>query len=375
MHHRYLPAFLALPFFFASSFSWAQSPSEKTQDPASSFESSETSFSSNKAIDSFSITLKPQLQSSPLPAWISHPLKFSPESSSLEISLAPLARQTSIDHFALTVLFDDHGDGGPRVEWRKENGEQITLCDGLGMNGPAVGFNARKLLIPYDLAFDGGTLLITHAGRFDQIISAAVQVAHTATVASLTAEYDASLLDEVGNIIPKEIIAGELPSSKEGDVMKGRLMTAELSASTQQQQGDGFDFSYNLEGDLPDSTMLNTEVIGLDLESQIEVRINDTFVGVLNTAPFSLTSTELINTAGWETPEDQTKFRLAGWRKAWLYIPGRVWKQGEENHITLLVPASSSSLVSLRNSSLDLHYSNVDLGHSTTPLAKDLFRY
>lgn len=336
--------------------------------------SSVSSCSELRSIDSFSVTLKPTLQSSPLPLWINHPLNFSPESSSLEVSLAPLAGQTSIDHFVLTVLFDDHGDGGPRVEWKKSNGDRIPLCSGLGINGPAVGFNARKLLIPYDLALDGGAVVIQHEGRFNQVISATIQVAHTATVASLTAEHDAILLDEVGNITSKEILTGDLPPLKEGDTMNGRLMTAELSSKTETQQGDGFDFFYKLEGDLPDTTMFNTELIGLDLESQIEVHVNDVFVGILNTAPFSLTSAELINTAGWDTPDNQPKFHLAGWRKAWLYIPSHVWKQGEENHILLIVPASSSP-ISLKNSTLDLHYSNLSLGHSTSPLAKDLFRY
>jgi len=331
--------------------------------------------SGNNTLDSFSITLKPQLQSSPLPSWVNHPLNFSSGSSSLEISLAPLAGQTSIDHFVLTVLFDDHGDGGPRVDWIKPTGDRTTLCSGLGINGPPLGWNARKLSIPYDLAIDGGTLAIQHADRFDQVLSITIQVDHTVTVTSLTAEYDSSLLDEVGNIISKEILAGELPPAKEGDVMKGRLMTAELSAKIETQQGDGFEFLHKIEGALPDTTMLNTEVIGLNLESQVQVRVNNNFVGMLNTAPFSLTAPELMNTTGLSTAKNHSKFQLAGWRKAWLYIPGRFWKQGEENHITLIVPVSSSS-VSLRNSTLDLYYdSNISLGHSTTPLAKDLFRY
>ncbi len=327
---------------------------------------------SNNSLDSLSVTLKPQLQSSPLPIWVNHPLNFSPGSSSLEISLSPLSQQTSIDHFVLTVVFDDRGDGGPRIEWKKKNGDEMLLCSGLGVNGPAVGFNARTLLIPYDLVFDGGTLVIHHEGRFNQVISATVQAAHTATIAFLGEENEVALLDQVGNIISKDLAAGNPPPLKEGDVMKGRLMTAELSATT--QQGNEFEFPFKLEGALPETTMLNTEIIGLDLESQIEVHVNDHFIGMLNTAPFSLASTELINTASWGTSEKEPKFHLAGWRKAWLYIPARVWKQGEENHILLTAPASSS--ISLRNSTLELHYDNtVSLGHSTTPLAKDLFRY
>lgn len=329
----------------------------------------------SNSLDSFSIRLKPELQSSPLPTWINQPLNFSQESPSLEISLAPLNQQTSIDHFVLTVVFDDHGDGGPKIKWKNTNNDETPLCSGLGVNGPAVGFNARTLLIPYALACNGGSVVIYHEGRFNPVISATIQAAHTATIAFLGEENEAALVDQIGNIISKDLAAGDSPQLKEGDVMKGRLMTAELSAKT--QQGNEFEFPFKMEGALPETTMLNTEVIGLDLETQIEVRVNDTLVGMLNTAPFSLTSSELINTAGWRTPENQSTFQLAGWRKAWLYIPARLWKQGEENHILLSVPTTSStSTISLRNTTLDLHYDNtISLGHSTTPLAKDLFRY
>ena len=216
--------------------------------------------------------------------------------------------------------------------------------------------------------------MIHHEGRFDQVISATIQTAHTATIAVLGEENNVALLDEVQNSTSEDLATGGRPPLKEGDVMKGRLMTIELAATT--QQGGEFEFIVKSEDGLPDTMILNTEAIGLDLESQMEVRVNDTFVGILNTAPFSLTSSELINTAGWNTPEDQPQFHLAGWRKGWLYLPGRVWKKGEENHILLSLPKPPSSPISLRNSTLDLHYdNNVFLGHSTTQLAKHFFRY
>lgn len=373
MRHR---PFLFSYLIFASWISFVsltQANSEKIQKNPPSLDLSSTESLIN-SLDSLSITLKP-LQSSPLPSWVNHPINFSPESSSLEISLSPLSQQTSIDHFVLTVVFDDKGDGGPFIEWKKANNDRIMLCSGIGVNGPAIGFNARKLLIPYDLAFDGGTLVIHHQGRFDQVISATLQTARTATIAVLGEENNVALLDEAGNSIAQEIVTGNQPPLKEGDVMKGRLMTIELAATT--QQGNEFEFIVKSEEGFPDTMMLNTEVIGLDLESQIEVRLNDTFVGILNTAPFSLTSPELIDVAGWNSTKNKDhQFYLAGWRKAWLYLPTRYWKQGEENHILLSLPTLPSSPISLRNSTLDLHYdSNVSLGHSTTPLAKDLFRY
>lgn len=373
MRLRTLFFFYFIVACLTTSAAWSQADSKKVDQPTSS--NVTTPEAVTNPLDSFSVTLKPHLQSSPLPSWISHPLSFSPESSSLEISLSPLSQQTSIDHFALTVVFDDHGDCGPLIEWKNSNGDRTMLCSGLGVNGPAVGFNARKILIPYDLVFDGGTVVIHHEGRFDQVISATVQTAHTATIAVLGEENNVALLDEVGNVISEDLAAGNPPPLKEGDVMKGRLMTIELAAKT--QQGSEFEFVVNSDDALPDTMMLNTEVIGLDLESQIEVRVNDVFVGILNTAPFSLTSSELINTASWSTSENhQPQFKLAGWRKAWLYLPGRVWKKGAENHILLSIPSASSSTISLRNSTLDLYYdSNISLGHSTTPLAKDLFRY
>ena len=132
--------------------------------------------------------------------------------------------------------------------------------------------------------------------------------------------------------------------------------------------------------------MLNTEIIGLDLESQIEVQVNGIFIGILNTAPFSLTAPELISSTAISSTgfnkaiddKDIPSFKLAGWRKAWCYIPARAWHQGE-NHLVLIVhpgaPTTTNTSPSLKNTTLDLLNTAGTLINSTTPLAKDLFRF
>jgi hypothetical protein len=346
-----------------------------TLSSASAGSKSAAALESDQMIDSFSVTLKPELQSTPLPSWMSKPLYLSLESSSVEIALSALSGETTFDHFVLTVVFNDHGDGGPLVQWKSKNGDLQILCSGLGVNGPPIGLNARKLLIPERLAFEGGTLVISHAGRFDQIVSIKVETAHQATIAIVGEKSDTALIDEAENTISKDLIDGTPPPLKEGDVMNGHLMTAELSAKTQQATGE-FEFIASSDGKSPEAIMLYTELAGLDLESQIEVSVNDHVVGMLQTAPFSLKASEMIKTANLKaTEKSESSFQLAGWRKAWIYVPARYWQQGE-NHMILRAITPQPSPISLRNSRLNLRYdADVWLGNSTTPLAKNLFRY
>lgn len=72
--------------------------------------------------DPFLLALKPAVQMSPLPAWMESPARIDQEGSCIEVAIPPLWRQSSVDRYAVTLVFDDGGDGGrfwngvPRTE-------------------------------------------------------------------------------------------------------------------------------------------------------------------------------------------------------------------------------------------------------------------
>ena len=336
-------------------------------------------------VDSFApltITLHPKKEATPLPPWALAPVKVKPELSCVEIPLPAVTEQSEIEAFSLTVNFNDHGDGGPLVEWIKPQGERIMLASGLGTNGPALGPNSRTLLISNEIALDGGTIVVTHASRFDQLLSLTVRPGRAATVAVLGSKNNPALIDESLKVVQKDLADGKQAAIKRGDSMRGCIISAELAAPVERLHENEIEFIVPLQG-LPEATILHTEFIGLNLESQIDVQVNGIFLGNLNTPDFKLDTPELIKTASQDNSEP-TKFQLAGWRDGSLYIPARVWKEGE-NSIIFSVRSpfeTPTTLLSLRNTTLDLRYAipPATAKHSatnSTPLAtaKNLFRF
>ena len=302
--------------------------------------------------------LKPTLLLAPLPSWALFPPKINREDASVEIPLPAISEQSQIENYTLTVTFQDTGDGGPLVEWVKSNGDRTMLCSGLGINGPALGLNSGTILIPYDLAFDGGSILVTHAGRFDKLISVTVRPGRTATVAALGGKNNPAIIDDVCHVISKDLAAGGPASINKGDSAHANIISAELSAPVMQLR-HAVEFVVPLHG-LPEATIIHTDFIGLDLESQVEVQVNGISLGTLNTPTFQLDAPEFVDTAiaGVSNTPKTHKFQLAGWRNGSLYIPAYVWQEGDNSLLFTIKqgPRSSSSSLFLRNTSFDLRY-------------------
>jgi hypothetical protein len=73
---------------------------------------------------------------------------------------------------------------------------------------------------------------------------------------------------------------------------------------------------------IPRGSYLHAEVGGLDPESWIEVSINGEPLGAMCGAPCALNDPRLIISAS-------DRLLYAGWRRFSLFIPSRVWKEGE----------------------------------------------
>ncbi len=308
--------------------------------------------SSETPFQTFSMILQPDLEISPLPKWMQTPPLLNKEAGFLELTIPALAQESEIENLALTINFNDQGDGGPLLEIKKKGDAHFTLfCSGLGINGPPLGLNSRTVAIPAELALDGGIIKIEYQGRFQQIHSLFLRPGYTAALAVLSNHFFPAIMDE-STVIEREEAQGAAPLLKKGDLLDHRITYAELSASIEELKGS-VEFKFDF-GELPQATLLRTEIQGLDLESHIDVELNGKAVGPLNIASFTLDSPEFI--AGADQHLGESSPCVAGWRKAYCYIPSSLWRE-KENHLLLLMKPgvqSPESQVHLKNSSLEV---------------------
>lgn len=322
------------------------------------------------AEDSFqplSILLQPKFIQNTLPAWETENVTLQEDSDAIDIPIPSLASQDAIGGFALTVVFSDPGDGGPVLEWQPKEGEKMLLSAGLGKTGLALGLNARTVLITPSLALDGGTLCISYTGRFSRLISVTLRPVRELSIAALGSDFTPALLGINEPILTADQISGQDETTKKGDTTEGEVVHAELSAQPKQldtsDAEDGMEFIVPL-GRTPQGSLLQTEVAGLDPESKIEVVVNGESLGALALASFSLNSpsTSLSATG---------RLEIAGWHPSSLYIPPRLWKEGDNSIVLTLHRAKSDAgqSVYLRKAQMDLLFHASSSPQSTPALS------
>lgn len=296
-------------------------------------QASDPSLSTGRNFTPFIIALKPAVQMSPLPGWMSRPARVAPELATVELPIPALWQAPSVDFYAVTVVFDDRGDGGPAVEWRAPDGSTTVLSSGLGETGKSLGLNARTLLLPQKLSREGGIALVSYYGKFDGLVSVAVRPARENFLAVLGARINPALMDEAMRVFERDEVDGSRNSPLTGDVRNGSIVEAELSAGVEQLEGD-LEFVVPLEGTI-EGTSLNLDALGLDPEARIDVRVNSISAGSVGFQSFRLDDPALV-------PDASGRLVVAGWRNGSLFIPAR-----------LLVSGENSIVVSLRRSELE----------------------
>ena len=278
------------------------------------------------------IPLQPSATQPTPPSWETGTISIVPASDAVLIPVPALASQDDIGCFALTVVFQDPGDGGPVVEWQPKEGQSVLLSAGLGETGLALGLNARTILITQSLALDGGTLRVSYAGRFSRLISATLRPARELSVAALGSEFTPALLGTNEPTLSAEEVSGADQVSAGGDSTEGQVVHAELTTEPKQLDAagaeGGTEFIIPL-STTPQGSLLQTDIAGLDPESQIEVSVNGEALGALGAAPFSLNAPSTLFSAS-------GRLALAGWHPASLLIPARLWKTGDNSVVLTL---------------------------------------
>ena len=308
----------------------------------------EFSIPAGGTFDPFLLALKPGVQMSPLPAWMEGPASIAPEAGRVEIPISPLWKESSVEMYAVTVVFEDTGDGGPSLEWRHA-GESSKISNGLGEVGNPVGLNSRTVLLPQSLTKDGGTLVISHAGKFDSLLSLAVRPARLDETAVLGGRRTAALIDDSFQAYDDREVSGARPVPLAGDVRVGTIVEAELSAAVE-PLNQAIEFVAPVDGNV-EGAVLHLEALGLDPEAELRVSINSKPAGQISFPSFALDDPSLVT--DWNG-----RLLLAGWRKGSLYISSRHFKEGE-NTIAIELKRSEGETgrgVFLRNSSLHLRF-------------------
>ena len=221
--------------------------------------------------------------------------------------------------------------------------------------------NSRTLLLPKSQTFQGGTALVSYYGKFDGLVSVCVRPARENVIAVIGGQNDPALVDETLRAYDRAEVDGTRRSPLTGDVRTGSVVEAELSASIQPLDGE-MEFIVPLEGKI-EGSMVHIDVLGLDPEANINIRINSQPAGSIGFQPFRLDDPALVLDASGH-------LILAGWRSGSLFIPARLLVSGENSLIISLKgsPQESERAVFLKNAVF-----NVRFGGSATvnPVAKD----
>ena len=308
----------------------------------------ELSIPAGGTFDPFLLALKPGLQMSPLPAWMDGPATILPDLGLVEIPISPLWKESTVEMYAVTVVFEDSGDGGPMLEW-KNGDERSTLSNGLGEVGNPVGLNSRTVLLPQVLTKDGGALVISCEGKFDSLLSLAVRPARLDETAVLGGRRTAALVDDSFQVYDDREVSGGRPVPLAGDVRVGTIVEAELSAAVEPLD-QTIEFVAPVEGTV-EGAVIHLEALGLDPEAELRVSVNTTPVGQISFPSFALDDPSLVT--DWNG-----RLLLAGWRKGSLFVAARHFKQGE-NSVSIDLKRSEGETgraIFLRNSSLHLRF-------------------
>jgi hypothetical protein len=321
--------------------------------------------------DAWTIRLQPAFSIGATPTWASlytNAPSLEEGSDAVDIPLPPLASQDAIGCYAATIVFDDNGDGGPVVEWVPNvGGERMLLSAGLGDQGVALGANARTILLSESLALDGGTLRVSYAGRMNRLRSVTVRPARELSVAALGTATTPALITEQGKVLSEQEVSGSTPSPRSGDLTDGRVVSAELSAPPLRldapESGNSMEFAIPVAGN-PAGGVLSAEIAGLDPESWVEITLNGVSRGVLGMAHIDLNDPSTLLSP-------QGRVTVAGWQQSSLYLPARLWKEGD-NSLVLTLHRSQSDAgkpAYLQNARCDLIFQEAQPTQSMPPSA------
>jgi len=288
--------------------------------------------------------LRINLQGSTTNAATNSGFRILPASDAIEIPVSPVSPDQETSCHALTVVFDDNGDGGPVVEWIAGSGERTLVSAGLGTVGTGSGIELRTLLLPQNLTLPGGTVCVSFTGRFTRLRVIEMRPCAELSVAAPFGIDRPVLLTASGRTLSEqEASGGDIPLLH-GDAAKGNIIRAELAASPLPiGENSAVEVVVPMASGAGDS-FVKAEVSGLDPASRIEITVNGIPLG-----PLGLESFPLDDPGTLRSPVGH--LLRAGWRAGSLFVPAGLWKQGDNSVVFSLIKGGgdASAPVRLRN--------------------------
>ena len=265
-------------------------------------------------------------------------------SDAVEIPVASISPDAESSCHALTVVFDDNGDGGPVVEWIASSGERTLLSAGLGTLGAGSGIELRTLLLPQNLTLPGGIVSVSFTGRFARLRVIELRPCAELTIAAPFGIEHPVLLSASGRTLTEQEASGRDTPLLRGDAAKGNIVRAELAASPLPiGESTAVEVVVPMAAGAAES-FIKGEVSGLDPASRIEVAVNGIPLGPLGLEAFPLDDPGTLRSpAG--------RLLRAGWRAGSLFVPAGLWKQGDNSVVFSLIKGGgdASAPVRLRN--------------------------
>jgi len=209
-------------------------------------------------------------------------------SDTVEIPVASVSPDEETSCHALTVVFDDNGDGGPVVEWMARSGERTLLSAGLGTVGTGNGIELRTILLPQNLTLAGGTVSVSFAGRFARLRIIELRPCAELTVAAPFGIDRPVLLTASGrSLSEQEASGGDVPllrgDSSQGEHCPRRIVSRPLTIG----EGTSVEVVVPMTAGAGES-FVKAEVSGLDPASRVDVTINGIPLGPLGLESFPL---------------------------------------------------------------------------------------
>jgi len=302
------------------------------------------SLTSSSALSQATSPLRINLQAISTNAATNSGVRIITASDAVEIPVASVSPNTETSCHALTVVFDDNGDGGPVVEWIADSGERTLLSAGLGTVGTGSGIELRTLLLPQNLTLPGGTVCVSFTGRFARLRVIEMRPCAELSVAAPFGIDRPVLLTASGRTLSEqEASGGDIPLLH-GDASKGNIIRAELAASPLPiGENSAVEVVVPMASAGGDS-FVKAEVSGLDPASRIEIMVNGIPLG-----PLGLESFPLDDPGTLRSPAG--RLLRAGWRAGSLFIPAGLWKQGDNSVVFSMIKGGgdASAPVRLRN--------------------------
>ncbi len=311
------------------------------------------------AFDSCLIALQPEITCSVPAAWMAEYALIDAESQMVEIPVAPVWMHSGPEAYAVTVVFQDDGDGGPALEWRGASGDLTVLSHGLGGIGAALGLNSRTVLVPKSLTRDGGAILVSYYGNFEALISLAVAPLREDIVSVSGLKRSPALIDSELRVFEDRDLNGSRPIPLGGDLWSANIIKAELAAEIEPLK-DTLEFVVPIKGEM-EGAMLRLETLGLDPAAKIQIAVNGLAIGSVNMPGFQLDDPSLV--MDWNG-----SLIYAGWRSGSLFIPVVLLKEND-NSLVLTLERSTGETgrdVFLRNAAIHIRFK-----HTPAPLLFD----